>query len=94
MRLFLAKLYTLLFTLDREPMTDQSKDTILVHLGEPMSFIGVIYIQVHKWGVTGKEMTKTDVPPKLTPIPVTAAAKSGTWKTLHICRFFPVTQLI
>ena len=87
------KLYTLLFTLDREPMTDQSKNTILVHLGEPMSFIGVIYRYISGELLIGKETTKTDVPPKLTPIPVTAAAKSGTWKTLHICRFFPVTQL-
>lgn len=34
---------TYLFTPGREPRTDQSIDIIKVQLGEPMSFIGVIY---------------------------------------------------
>ena len=68
----MAKLYTLLFTPDREPTTDQSKDTIKVHLGEPMNFIGVTYRNMGGELLTGKEMTKTDAPPKPTPVCVTA----------------------
>lgn len=51
--------YTCLLTPDREPTTDQSKDTIQVHLDEPMSYPGVTY--------GSRNVFKTASLPKATP---------------------------
>ena len=47
-----------LFTLDKEPRTDQSAHTTEVLHGEPISFIGVTYRNMGEGLITGAEMTQ------------------------------------
>ena len=47
-----------LFTLDKEPRTDQSAHTTEVLRGEPISFIGVTYRNMGEGLLTGAEMTQ------------------------------------
>ena len=45
--------HTHLLTLDMEPTPNQSKNTTKVHLGEPVSFIGIIWKNVGEGLLTG-----------------------------------------
>ena len=61
MKLALGRHNTHLFTLDRNPTTDQSTDTTKVQLGKPMSFIGVTYRTMGEGLLTRAEMTQRQV---------------------------------
>lgn len=46
------------FTPDREHTTDENSDITKVRLGEPMSFVEVIYSDIGEGLLTGAEMTQ------------------------------------
>jgi len=51
-------MYKRLSTPDRDLMTDQSKDTSKVHLGDTIYFIGVAYRDTNEGLLTGPEWLK------------------------------------
>lgn len=68
-------------TPNREPTTDQSKDTTEVQLGELMSFIEVTYRYVGQELLTGAELTPRQLITKAHPSMVTAHRAGNLQRT-------------
>lgn len=76
--------YTHLHTLDREPATNQSADTIKNQLAKAMSFIRIVYRNVGEGLPRSRCNLKTVASPKPTPQHVSdSSQKLGMWNTLH-----------
>lgn len=61
-----------LFTLDREPMTDQGVDVPKVHIGKPVNFIEVLYRNVGKSDLQAQKCLKDSCTTKAHCIMMTA----------------------
>lgn len=68
--MFLGRFNTCIYspTPESKPLTGHSIDTTKIHLGEHMSFFGVIYRNMGEGILMGAEITQTTVSPKLTPV--------------------------
>lgn len=72
-----------LFTLDREPMTDQGMDVPKVQVGEPVNFIEVLYRKVGKSDLQAQKCLKDSCTTKAHHIMNDSSPKLGIWSSLH-----------
>lgn len=72
-----------LFTWDRDPTTDQRKDTVEVHLGDSMSSVGVAYRNISKGSLGDLKCCKNSCITKFYPNMGDRSWKLETWGTLN-----------